>query len=355
MSYSLDTLFAQPSGMVAQHAVAMDAVEYASPRSGVSEDAGRFVKGRIKMRHLLLLIALDNYRNIRRAAEELCVTQPAASKQLLELEVMLGVKLFDRLARGLEPTVFGEIMIRHARSAVNSLAVAHGDVMAMRSGLIGRIEIGTITTSVMSVLPRAIAQVKKASPTLQIGIQVDSSNVLIERLRSGTLDFMIGRLGDNADGLVYEELSDEGVCAVARAGHSLLAGGRLDLRGVQDLPWVLPHKDSVLRSRFDWMFRRAGLTPPSDVVESSSVPLVLALLQETDALHVMPVEMANYYRSLGVLDVLPIRLECDMDAFGLIRDKNRAISPGANLLLSALRTLAREIGWLPAAAALAPA
>lgn len=346
MSYSLDTLFGQPSGMAVPHAAAMDAVEFASPHARVSDDAGRFVKGRVKMRHLLLLIALDNYRNIRRAAEELCVTQPAASKQLLEIEVMLGVKLFDRLARGLEPTVFGDIMIRHARSAINSLAVAHGDVMAMRSGLIGRIEIGTITTSVMSVLPRAIAQVKKASPTLQIGIQVESSNVLLERLRSGTLDFMIGRLGDNGDGLVYEELSDEGVCAVVRAGHPLLSAGSLDLRSIQNVPWILPHKDSVLRSRFDWMFRRAGMTPPSDVIESSSVPLVLSLLQETDALHVMAVEMANYYRSLGVLDVLPIRLECDMDAFGLIRDKNRAISPGANLLLSALRTLAREIGWM---------
>lgn len=312
----------------------------------VSEDASRFVKGRLKMRHLLLLLALDDYRSIRRASEELAITQPAASKQLLELEVTLGVKLFERLARGIEPTVFGQTMIRHARVAFNSLAFAHGDVMAMRSGLTGKIEIGTISTSVMSVLPRAIAQVKKESPTLQIGIQVDSSDVLLDRLRSGALDFMIGRLGENSDGLVYEELSDEGVCAVAKRDHPLCQASELDLKGLAEAPWILPHKGSVLRSRFDWMFHRVGLVPPTDLVESSSVPLILALLQETDALHVMPVEMANYYRKLGALDILPVSLECNMDAFGLIRQKHRAISPGAGLLLGALRKLARANGWM---------
>jgi DNA-binding transcriptional LysR family regulator len=310
------------------------------------EDAQRFVKGRLKMRQLLLLIALDDHKNIHRAAEELCVTQPAASKQLLELEATLGVRLFDRLPRGMAPTVFGDTMIRYARIALNSLAMAHGDVMAMRSGIVGRIEIGAISTSAMSVLPRAIAQVKKASPTLQIGIQVDASHVLIERLRLGTLDFMIGRLGENAEGLVYEEFSDEAVCAVAKTAHPLLGRPDIGLAELANAPWILPQKDSILRSRFDWMFRRQGVAPPTDVVESSSVPLILALLRETEALHLMPVEMASYFSALGVLGMLPVRLDCHMDAFGLIRDASRVISPGAGLLLGALRTLARESGWM---------
>jgi DNA-binding transcriptional LysR family regulator len=66
-----------------------------------------FLKARLKTRQLLLLIALDDFRNIHRAADELNMTQPAASKQVKDLEEMLGVRLFDRLPRGMEPTLYG--------------------------------------------------------------------------------------------------------------------------------------------------------------------------------------------------------------------------------------------------------
>ncbi|MFX6118855.1 LysR family transcriptional regulator, partial [Acinetobacter baumannii] len=79
----------------------------------------------MKTRQLLLLIALDDTRNIHRAASELNMTQPAASKQLKDLEDMLGVSLFERLPRGMRPTIYGEAMIRHARMALTSLSKAH--------------------------------------------------------------------------------------------------------------------------------------------------------------------------------------------------------------------------------------
>ena len=78
------------------------------------------MRTRLKTRQLLLLIALDQQRNIHRAAESLSMTQPAASKQLRDLEDMLDVRLFERLPRGMLPTIFGEAMIRHARMALTS-------------------------------------------------------------------------------------------------------------------------------------------------------------------------------------------------------------------------------------------
>lgn len=119
-----------------------------------------FLRARLKTRQLLLLIALDDHRNIHRASEALCMTQPAASKQLKDLEDMLEVKLFERLPRGMEPTLFGETMIRHARMALTSLAAAHDDIVALKKGLTGQVEVGVIMTPGMSLLPRAIARVK---------------------------------------------------------------------------------------------------------------------------------------------------------------------------------------------------
>lgn len=304
-----------------------------------------FLKARLKTRQLLLLIALDDFRNIHRAAEELHMTQPAASKQIKDLEEMLDVRLFDRLPRGMEPTIYGETMIRHARMALTSLALAHDDLMALKAGLSGQVEVGVIMSPAMALLPRAIARIKEQAPLLRIGVQLESSNVLLDKLQRGTLDFMIGRILDKegSNGLVYEELTEEPACAVVRPGHALLAEKHLRLEDIAGRPWILPPPGSILRHRFDMMFRRAGLQPPVNVVDTTALLLITTLLQQTDSLHVMPLEVAQYYASLNVMRILPIELPCAMDAFGIIRQQDHLLSPGAELLLRQVRLAASEI------------
>lgn len=304
-----------------------------------------FLKARLKTRQLLLLIALDDYRNIHRAAEELHMTQPAASKQIKDLEEMLDVRLFERLPRGMEPTIYGETMIRHARMALTSLALAHDDLVALKAGLSGQVEVGVIMTPAMALLPRAIARIKEQAPLLRIGVHLEPSNVLLDKLQRGTLDFMIGRIQEKEDstGLAYEELTEEPACAVVRPGHALLERKELRLEDIADRPWILPPPGSILRHRFDMMFRRAGLTPPVNVVDTTALLLITALLQQTDSLHVMPQEVAQYYESLNVMRILPIELPFKMDAFGIIRQREHLLAPGAELLLAQVRLAAAEI------------
>ncbi|WP_075795068.1 LysR family transcriptional regulator [Massilia putida] len=304
-----------------------------------------FLKARLKTRQLLLLIALDDYRNIHRAADELHMTQPAASKQIKDLEEMLDVKLFERLPRGMEPTIYGETMIRHARMALTSLALAHDDIVTLKAGLTGQVEVGVIMTPAMALLPRAIARVKEEAPLLRIGVQLETSNLLLDKLQHGMLDFMIGRIFDTGDtsGLIYEELTEEPACAVVRPGHPLLERKDLTLTDIAPLPWIVPPHGSILRYRFDMMFRRAGLEPPANVVDTTAMLMITALLQQTDSLHVMPIEVAQYYASLNVMRILPIEIPCKMDAFGIIRHQDHLLSPGADLLLRAVRAAAKEI------------
>ena len=304
-----------------------------------------FLQARLKTRQLLLLIALDEHRNIHRAADAMHITQPAASKQIKDLEDLLHVRLFDRLPRGMAPTIYGESMIRHARMALTSLSAAHEDIVAMKAGLVGQVEVGVIMTPGMALVPRAIAQVKRVAPLVRIGVQLETSNILMERLKHGTLDFMLGRIleKDGSAGLIYEELSEEPACVVTRIGHQLLVAKRLQLADIAALPWILPPPGSILRHRCDMMFRRAGLEPPIDVVDTTALLVIIALLQQTDALHVMPLEVARYYASLNMVSILPIDLPCKMDAFGIIRHRHHLMSPAADMLLEAIRVAAGEL------------
>jgi len=310
-----------------------------------NSDPNWFLRARLKTRQLLLLIALDDERNIHRAANELNMTQPAASKQLKDLEDMLGVTLFDRLPRGMRPTIYGEAMIRHSRMALTSLSKAHEDIVALKSGLSGQVDVGVILSPGLSLVPAAIARVKEHSPMLRIGVEVESSNILLARLLRGDLDFLVARILDEevSHNLHYEELSDEPICAVARVGHPLHEHKNMTLKDIVDHPWIMAPKGSILRSRVDLMFRKSGLTPPANVVDTTAILTITSLLQQTDFLYAMPTEVARYYSQARLMDLLPIELPCKMDGFGIITRREHLLSPGAVILQQAIRDVAKTI------------
>ena len=82
----------------------------------------------------------------------------------------------------------------------------------------------------------------------------------------------------------------EPACAVARVGHPMVGATDLQLRDLAAQAWILPPPGSVLRHRWELMFRRAALEPPANAVDTAALLLITALLQQTDSLHVMPIE-----------------------------------------------------------------
>jgi DNA-binding transcriptional LysR family regulator len=301
-----------------------------------------FIRARLKTRQLLLLVAMEEEGNINRAAQVLNMTQPAASKLLKDLEDMLGVQLFDRLPRGMRPTWYGETMIRHARMALASLSQAHDEIEALKAGRYGQVSIGAITGPGMTLLPPAVALVKQEHPSLRVSLQIETSDVLMERLAQGKLDMVVGRLFERHDksDLRYEALVEEPVSAIARPGHPLLAVQRLSLRDLVSAGWIVPSAGSVLRHRFDLMFQEEGLDAPINIVETTALLFMTKMLQQSDLLAVVATDVARYYAEHGLVALLPIQLPCKMDAFGLITRSDRLLSPAAKVLLRALKNAA---------------
>lgn len=309
------------------------------------------IRARLKTRQLLLLVALEDEGNINRAAQVLAMTQPAASKLLKDLEETLGVQLFDRLPRGMRPTWYGEAMIRHARMALASLTQAHDEIEALKAGLFGQVGVGAITAPGMTLLPPAVAQVKEEHPSLRVSLQIETSDVLMERLLQGRLDMVVGRLFEGHDKATvrYEALVEEPVSAVARPGHALMSARRLGLNDLTAAGWIVPPPGSVLRHRFDLMFQEANLPTPTNLVETSALLFLTKMLQQSDLLAVLATDVARYYADYGMLALLPIQLPCKMDAFGLITRSDRLLSPGAKVMLRALRSTAVALYGRPMA------
>lgn len=299
----------------------------------------RFVRSHLKTRQLVLLVELGRHGSILHAAQAAHLTQPAASKLLADLEHALGVKLFERLPRGVAPTWYGEVMIRRAGAALAELDAGHQEVMELLSGLSGRVAVGAVLTPSTTLLPAAIVLLKQRQPRVHVAVSVDTSKILIQQLQNGELDLVIGRVLDSesAAQLSFEPLTDEPHSLIVRAGHPLAGRSDLSLPELARQSWILPPGGSILRDRLTALFLSAGLDQPQQTVETLSLPVVTSLLGQSDMVSALPQELVRPYLDTGLLEVLPFDLGLRMDAYGIVTRRGHQLSPGAELMLSCLR------------------
>lgn len=111
---------------------------------------------RISSRQITLLNALGEFGNLRRAAAAMHTTQPAASLLLQQLEERLGVRLFERLPRGMQATLYGEVMIRYAQSALHEFEHAQAQIAELARGASGLVRVGSVMGPVPGVLTKAV-------------------------------------------------------------------------------------------------------------------------------------------------------------------------------------------------------
>jgi DNA-binding transcriptional LysR family regulator len=308
-----------------------------------------FVRARLKNRHIPLLAALGDTGNLNRAAIGLGISQPAISKLLKELEDGLGVELFERHARGVVPTLYGEAMIRHARRVLNTLESAYSEVDALRHGQQGHVRIGTILTPCAELLPEVVRHAKQRFPGLEITIRTGSSRDLLAILDDGELDILVARFsaGSQQDDLRFEPLAKEPMQICARAG---LVKGPMSRAELNEADWVLPPAGSVLRQEFDALFQRAGMHPPRKVVNAENLLMVTTLVEKNDMLTVLPRDVLAHYAPYGMLAEIEVDASIDADlnqglmAYGIIIKAQQQLSPAASSVLELLRDTARQLG-----------
>lgn len=302
-------------------------------------------RGLVKTRHMVLLVHLDEQRSVLGAARAAHMTQPAASRLLGELEQALGVPLFRRHARGVEPTWYGEVMVRHARAALTGMRRAQDEIAALQAGLAGQVAIGAVVNPGINLVPAGVALLKQRHPGIAVRIEIDSSDVLIRRLHSAEFDIVVARpLVSHGDGeLAFERLAGEAHRVIARAGHPLAARKRLHLRDLADPPWILPPAGSLLRDKLDAMFASLGAGLPRNVVETASLPVITSLLQRTDMVAPLQVQAVDPYVRMGVLRALDVDLSITLEPFGIVTRRDREASPADRAALDALRRAAARL------------
>jgi DNA-binding transcriptional LysR family regulator len=305
----------------------------------------RWIARKFRLRHVELVAEVYDSRSILKASRRLNLTQPTVTRALQDIEATLSVPLFTRTNRGLAPTPYGEIFARHAKIVLAQLRHAAEEIENLRAGYSGKVTVGTLLAAAASILPDAIALLKKERPGVAISVVVGTYDILVPSLLVGDLDMVLGRMPEQgrSRALVYEDFYAEPICLVVRRGHPLARKRRLGLRELVNEPWLLPLPETSLRRQIERAFLEANAPLPRNVIESVSILTNRVLLRKSDCIGVLPYHVALDDVEHGLLAILPVKLKSIESPVGVILRAPGNLPPAANALLECLRLAARDV------------
>ncbi|WP_294223473.1 LysR substrate-binding domain-containing protein [uncultured Shimia sp.] len=299
---------------------------------------------RLKLRQLRLLIAVSEQGSIQNAARGLGISQPAASKMIQDLEVDFEVKLFERTNRGVVPTLFGEVLIRHGKLIFAQVSNAAQELDDLNEGNSGRVVIGTLLAASPELLPNAVALLLEERPNVAVKIVEGTNDILMPALSAGEIDLVVGRLPSHRHRAetVQEKLYDEQIRAVVGPRHPLCNSKDLQFSDLTHFPWILPPIETTLRRQIDRFFVQNGPYQPETCIESVSYLANRALLQSRDFVCLMPSHVAALDIQQGILCKLDWGPPFGAGSVGVSYRNSNALSPASAAFLSILKRVARD-------------
>ncbi len=218
--------------------------------------------------HIQYAIALSKTLNFSQTAEELGITQPSLSKQIMNLENELGVKLFDRNHSPMTLTPAGEYFITHAQQLLYKEEQMIKGIESFQSGEHGKLTIGVTPFRSLYLMPDIVKKVKKEYPGVRVTLVEANSAQLRKEIVEGKYDFAVVNLPVDESVLDVTTLEpDTLVLAVPKSMAQNLPQSdvdkitSIDFSVAKDLPFVVLSQGQELRTLFDKLCAGADFNP----------------------------------------------------------------------------------------------
>ncbi|KQY36070.1 pca operon transcription factor PcaQ [Rhizobium sp. Root483D2] len=303
------------------------------------------IDARVKFRHLQTFVEVARQKSVMKAADLLHVSQPAVTKTIRELEEVLGVSVFERDGRGIKITRYGEAFLRHAGAALTALRQGLDSVSQERSGDGPPVRIGALPTVSTRIIPQAMANFLKEETGSRIKIVTGENAVLLEQLRVGDLDLVVGRLAapEQMKGFSFEHLYSEQVVFAVRSGHPLLLAQQPVFDNLGVYPVLMPTRASIIRPFVERFLITNGIASLPNQIETVSDSFGRAFVRASDAIWIISAGVVAGDIEDGVLAALPIDTSETKGPVGLTMRANAIPSMPLAILMQTIREAAAEV------------
>lgn len=257
------------------------------------------------------LIAVADYRNFTKAASALCLTQPAVSHHISQLEDELGVSLFIRKKNGLELTPEGEIVVRYARRMnvlYNKLRKELTDIEKQPAKLC----VGITHTAESNLTTEALARCSSEADGFSIMVVTDTINNLYNRLENYELDLAIVEGTGSPQSFSSLVLNTDFLVCVMSSENHLSGNAMITLSELRNEPMILRLPSSATRIQFDSELRNLGDAPENYniILEVDNIATIKDLVKKNLGISVLPQSACQKEIRKGNLIALPIENLC---------------------------------------------
>ncbi|MDO8967000.1 LysR family transcriptional regulator [Algoriphagus sp.] len=175
----------------------------------------------MELRHLLYFQAVAEELNYRKAAERLYISQPGLSRQIKQLEELLGVQLFERDKKHVELTVAGVYFKDEVDFVINHLESAKNQLKLINSGKVGELRIGFLGSASNRVLPDLLTKLNSEQPLITTSLEELSNSAQVEMIQKDKLDMGFVRLASVPDDLVMKPVLRDSFSLVVPESHPI--------------------------------------------------------------------------------------------------------------------------------------
>ncbi len=293
-------------------------------------------------RQLQYVIALDKTRSFSLASEQLRITQPALSKQILNLEKELGIKIFDRNTVPFTVTAAGEHFIRQAEQLLYQEDQLMRSLEQFKSGERGRLVVGVSPFRNLYMMPAIIKQFKKKYPGVHVVLQETNSTQLRKDAAEGKYDLAIVNLPVEESVLDVTLLEKEAlVLAVPNEMVGRLPGKKtgqpISFADCKKLPFVVVAKTQEMRRYFDRLCAKNNVDPQIAVEVAGGVTAAWSMARAGIGATILPLQLVKKQRFDDGLTLFTLTDTSFSRQTAIVTRRGQYLSPYAKHLMTLLQ------------------
>lgn len=276
-----------------------------------------------KFRHLQVLLRLGELGTIQRTADAIGLTQSAVTQTLAYLEDLLGVKLFERHARGVRPTPTCRELLPVVRRLMLGLSEGAEAIVSVRQRSLGIVRLMASATATHGLLTAALPEFARRFPNIQVQLSEGEGGDQLHAISRAEVDLVICR----EPAVIPEEwefhpLLEDRFAIICSSTHPLAHQRHVRWTDLERALWLALPAGLGVRTKFDSLTERYfKVSPATFPIVTQSLPINMRLLEEFDLVAILPLNLVRPQLESGDLVELKVKESMPMNPIGLLQPK----------------------------------
>lgn len=274
--------------------------------------------------------------NLSKAAEKLCITQPALSRQIESLEKSIGMDLFTRHSRGVRLTEAGRRLFAYAERIIKLTDEATQSLKDMQNLDAGQISLCACTTAGNYLLPQVIASFHKLHPGIDINLDIYNSNIVNEMVLNGSHNLYFTSNLPNFSGICIEPLFEDELILIASSSHALSSVHNPSIEDLSKQTWILREQGSGTKHTVEQLISKNNIKP-TRIISLGSVEAAKSAVLSNMGVTILSRLAVKSEIERGIVTVFKLPNLCLKRPLVTIYPKNTRLSPANLAFLSHLK------------------